>query len=79
MREISIPLSLNEEMKAGHYDAQIKSKQLDMDDLVCGKRSKGRSSCNARNGYRKSQFNAWQCEKAQGYQSLCIMHVPGLR
>ncbi len=28
MREISIPLSLNEEMKAGHYDAQIKSKLL---------------------------------------------------
>lgn len=26
-----------------------------------------------------AQFNARQCEKAQGYQSLCIMHVPGLK
>lgn len=88
MREISIPLILNEEMNAGHCDAQNRIQTttctLDIDDLVCDKSSKGRSitiiaamrgmsmmfPLNLMNGSAKM---------LQGYQSLCIMHVPGLK
>lgn len=74
--------SLNEEMNAGHCDAQNKTPTcttctLTIDDLVCGRRSTWRSItiiATMREMImmfgRDSQFNAWQCRKAQGYQSL---------